>query len=419
MRFLSVWEQGDALGCHVCLLLSPPAWCALRAVHRRMGRRLDATEVRWLFARRLQDRLTCGNGLSYQPLPEEPEPADLASLLALSSSVDCLSEVLKDVVAYPQLVAPGLGPLRQALLRLHRLALRNAQLMPRERSGRRPSLPRRAFRCFAGLSGILPQLIALLATFPASSEKLQQRWGDAGKDLLVQSSLAMPPAVFVVVCEVLASLIHNAKESKRTFVGTGGLTSILSFLRSDPDDANTQAAGLAVLLALSARSALCIRLMVEAGTHELAARALHLFPDDGKVVARATGLLANMSNVPCVCQALQRCGVLALAKNILSREIAEESAAHSPPLAEEEGPGSQAAGHPPRLLRVSPTRRDYPIIASLLDASGTTSSPWLTSIRVRSGDGLTDSLADAPSSLFVREFVQYLVSNLQEHQSAA
>jgi len=365
MRFLSVWEQGDALGCHVCLLLSPTAWCELRAVHRQTGRRLGTSEVRWLFTRRLQERLTSCGGLSCRPLPEEQEQASLASLLGLASAVDCTSEVLRDVIAYPRLVEPGLGPLRQALLHLHGVALRNQQLMPRERSGRRASLPRRALRTFAGLSGILPQLIALLATFPASSEKLQRKFGDAGKDLLVQSSLAMPPAVFIVVCEVLASLIHNSKESKRTFVGTGGLTSILLFLRSHPDDADTQAAGLAVLLALSARSALCIRLMVEAGTHQLAARALQSYPDNGRVVARATGLLANMSNVPCVCPALQRCGVLSLAQSLLDKETAATS-----PLSEEE-------------------------------SSSQESSP------------------DTPASPFVREFVQYLVSNLQEHSGGA
>jgi len=322
MRMLATWEQGDALSCHVCLLLSPPEWRGLRTAHRRFGRHLAPADMHWLFNRRLQARVDGSAALGAAAMPEERSLESLTPILSLASAVEVVAEILEDVTAYPHLVDHGLAPVRQVLGRLHGLALRDRQLMPRERSGRRSSLLRRLLRSFAALNGLMPRLVALLRAFPP---------------------YVMPPDVFVTVCEVLASLIHNAKESKRSFVTAGGLACVLGFLRARPRDAATQAAGLAALLALSARSVLCIRFMVDAGAHEIVAVALQSFPSNTKVVARATGLLANMSNVPCVCPALQRCGVLKLAQELLGEE--------------------------------------------------------------------------EPSSPFVRDFVQYLLSNLQEHDA--
>jgi len=266
-------------------------------VQRRIGRRLGDSEVRWLFAQQLKVRVEASMGLDSNPLSQEERCLDsLAPLLALASAVEAAAEVLEDVAAHPRLGGPDLRPVRQVLTQLHHLTLRDRQLMPRERSGRRSSLPRRLLRIFAAFNGLLPRLVALITAFPAST---------------------MPSGIFVIICEVLASLIHNAKESKRIFVAAGGLKSLLEFLRIRPDDAAMQAAGLAALLALSARSVLCIRLMADCGAHEVIAAALQRFPEDVKIVARATGLLANMSNVPYVCPKLHRCGVLALARRFL------------------------------------------------------------------------------------------------------
>jgi len=88
--------------------------------------------------------------------------------------------------------------------------------------------------------------------------------------------------------------------------------------------------------------------MADAGAHEVVALALQRFSTEDKVVARATGLLANMSNVPCVCDTLKDCGVLTLAREMLV------------------------------------------------------------------GNELQDRVEESP---FVRDFVQYLLSNLQEHDS--
>lgn len=333
MRFVATWEQGDALSCHVCLMLSPPDWKELRAVHRLLSRRLDESEVRWLFAQRLKGRVEASIGLHCSPIPQEERCiGSIAPLLALASAVEAVAEVLEDVVAYPRLAGPDLLPVRQVLARLHQLTLKDQQLMPRERSGRRATLSRRLLRSFAAFNGLLPRLVSLITAFPVST---------------------MPPGVFVIVCEVLASLVHNAKESKRTFMAAGGLKTLLDFLRGHPDDAEVQAAGLAALLALSARSVFCICLMADAGAHEVIAAALQRFPKDVKIVARATGLLANMSNVPCVCPKLQQCGVLALARRFL--------------IDGEPRPG----------------------------------------------------LAQESATPFVRDFVQYLLTNLQEHHDAS
>lgn len=292
-RLLAAWSQGDALGCNVCLLLSPSEWLQLRAAHHRLWQQLPLVALQWLFQQRLRDRTRATKELGRGVLPEEDELASLAHLVALAASIDAASEVLRDIVAWPKLVSPGLDPIRKILGRLHELALRDRQLMPRERRGRRSTLPRRLVRIFAGFSGLMPDLLVLLNTFPPQQ---------------------MPVDIFVAISEVLASLIHNAKDSKRTFVEMGGLEAVLIFLRAYPGDAEIQAAGLATLLALSARSVYCIRIMADSRAHEDVATALRHFPGDAKIVARATGLLANMSNVPCVCVALQECGVLALAR---------------------------------------------------------------------------------------------------------
>jgi len=332
MRILSTWEQGG-LGSNVCLLLSPPDWQALRAVHPHLSRRIDDVEIRALFASRLEGRVSATAGLARGPLPEEWDVDSVAPLLAVASTVDAISEVIQDVVTYPRLAVSDLAPLHQVLGRLHNLVLKDRQLVPRERSGQRSSLARRLLRSFSTLSGLVHRLVALLVAFPAGS---------------------MPEAVFVTACEVLASLIHNAKESKRIFVACGGLASLLENLHFHAENTVIQATGLAVLLALSARSVACIRLMVDAGAHEIVAASLVAFPGDDKIVARATGLLANMSNVPCVCPVLHRCGVLELALRLRERREAETHSA-------------------------------------LEEGQSATSSP------------------------FVQDFVQYLVQNLQAH----
>jgi len=300
MRQLLLGGRGGLLGSDVFLLLGPYDWQALRATHKHLGRWLSADEFRGLFRRRLQDRVaSCGGLGRHRPAEEEQALASLEPLLAIAAAVDTAVDVLEDAAAHPRLADVGAGPVCEALRRLHSLALRDRLPMPRERSGRRSPLLRRILRSFASLRGLMPGLVALLTAFPAS---------------------AMSAALFVATCEVLVSLIHNTKESKRAFVATGGMRGLLFHMQAQPDDAAMQAAGLAALLALSARSVLCIRLMAGAGVHEAVASALQRFPSDAKVVARATGLLANMSNVANVCPALQRCGVLALARQLLGRE---------------------------------------------------------------------------------------------------
>lgn len=297
---LASWGRGDVLGSDVFLLLEPHDWQALRAAHKHLGRWLNADEIRELFRRRLQDRVAAPAGLGRRRPAEEEQPlASLEPLLAIAAAVDTAVDVLEDVAAHPRLAEVGADPVCEALRRLHSLALRDSLQTPRERSGRRSPLLRRILRSFASLRGLMPGLVALLTAFPVS---------------------AMSAALFIAICEVLVSLIHNTKEPKRVFMATGGMGGLLLHMQAHSDDAAMQAAGLAALLALSARSAPCIRHMASAGVHEAVASALKRFPSDTKVVARATGLLANMSNVANVCPALQRCGVLAPARQLLGRE---------------------------------------------------------------------------------------------------
>lgn len=355
MRLIATWEQGDVFGNHVCLLLSPVDWKELKFAHRGFQRHLTSATVRSLFAQRLQGRLAAAAALEDEcnrpmsrglmpsdghrdglPAPEEVAIASWVPMLSVACLTEALAEVLSDATAFPQLMEPNLGPVREAVSRLHRLALRDQQLLPRERSGRRSSLQRRLLRTFAGLNGIVLRLVRLLHVFPSGS---------------------MPSDVFVSACEVLSSLIHNSKESKRSFVAVGGLCRVLAFLRDHPHEAEMQAAGLAVLLALSAKSVLCIRTMVDYGVHQVVAQAVLNFPTDANVMMRGTGLLANMSNVPCVCPALQRCGVLNIAQRLAG-----------------DGPLSQSAG-----------------------ASRHNRVP-------------------EPATPFVRDFGRYLLAKLQEHE---
>ncbi|CAE8627242.1 unnamed protein product, partial [Polarella glacialis] len=235
MHVLQTWEQGDVLGYHVCVLLSPTEWRSLRASHRCLSRRLPNSEMRRLFERRLKMRASLTSGLGDVALPEEQgsEPPGALPLLALASAVNAVSEVVQDAVAYPDLVPSDFAPLQQVLGRLHSLVLRDRQLMPRERSGKRSSLARRLLRHFAAQSCLITHLVGLLKAFRPE---------------------VLPPSVFSHACEVIASLIHNAKDSKRSFVCDGGLEALLCYLRVRPEDERTQAAGTAALLALSARS---------------------------------------------------------------------------------------------------------------------------------------------------------------------
>lgn len=317
----------DLLTCGVCLFLSPPEWCELRASHHRLRRRLQAADVQWLFGRQLQGRLAAApsSGLAVALGRFERSPgsssadgltAEISSLGAvacLAANVETVVEVVQDIVAHPRLIGPEYTPVREAVVKLHRLALHDCQLRPRERTGRRSSLSKRLLRSFASLSGLLPCLVAMLRVFPPG---------------------ALPPDVFIMMCEVLASLIHNSKDAKRQFIAAGGLSALLAFLRMHKGDRQVQAGGLAALLALSARSVSCIQFMVEAETHEVVATALRSFPSDSNVVTRATGLLANMSNVPCVCPVLQRCGVFALARDLLLKQTPVGGEAASPFLRE-------------------------------------------------------------------------------------
>lgn len=308
MQIVSVWEQGDVFDCYVCLLLTPQDWQNLRAVHRTMNRRLGPVEAKRLFAAQLQDRVSATAGLSQVArTTEEPNELTLEGLLALAAAVGVVDEVIQYVLAHKRLADDELIFVYQVLQRLRRLILPDRSMMPRERGGRRSSLPRKIMRCFASLDGLVTNLVALLSAFPAER---------------------MPEAVFVAACEVLASVIHNSKDSKKSFVAAGGLGNLLAALRARPGSSELQAAGLAVLLALSARSANSICLMADAGAPEIVTGALQRFPADTKVATRATGLLANMSNVPCVCAALQKCGVLSLARALLAKD-AEAPSQHS------------------------------------------------------------------------------------------
>lgn len=366
MRIVATWEQGDVFGNHICLLLLPHDWQELKPTHRGLHRHLTFSTARWLFAQRLQARLAAalalgnvserqwsGASASHSEVdaaalqPEEIAIASWVPMLSMACLTEVLAEVLSDAIAFPQLMAPDLGPVRQAIARLHHLALRDQQLLPRERSGRRSSLQRRLLRTFAGLNGLVLQLVRLLHAFPSGT---------------------MPSDMFVHACEVLASLIHNSKDSKRSFVAAGGLCRVLTFLRDNPSRADMQAAGLAVLLALSARSVLCIRTMVDYGVHQVVAQALLSFPTDTKVVMRGTGLLANMSNVPTVCPALQRCGVLNIAQRLAG------DALHAP-----------TASGDARVTAITP--------GSAHEQDTTVQDP-----------------------AFVQNFGRYLLSNLQEHQ---
>jgi len=298
--------------CHVCLFLSPKTWLTLRTTGRRLQRRLQLTDLQLLFAWQLQgrlasvpsaglvDRLTSAeNGAGGLASRSGGEEDSLLPVLHLASTVEAVVEVVRNIAAHPRLIGPKFTPVRQAIAKLHRLALNDCQLRPRERTGRRSSLSKRLLRQFAGLSGLMPALVTMMDAFPLG---------------------ALPPDVFIATCEVLASLIHNSKDAKRSFIASGGLSALLEFLRLHPGEAEVQAGGLATLLALSARSVSCIQLMVQANTHEVVAIALQNFPSENKVLTRATGLLANMSNVPCVCPVLQRCGIFAIARDILLKQ---------------------------------------------------------------------------------------------------
>lgn len=301
----AAWARGDAVGCRVCLLVSPLAWRELRSTCRLVRGRMDVKALRKLFKQRLQARLDASLLASPESFYGEALPTSIAPLVNMAASLDKLGELLEDVVHYPRLVDPQMGHARQALRRLRRFSLRDAELLPCERSGRRSCLSKRLFRSFASLDGLVPRLVALMAL-------------DVG---------APPERVFVPACEVLAGVVHNAKDSKRAFVLSGGLNGLMAVLRKHPCDADAQAAGLAVLLALSARSVFCIRYMAEAGAHETAVAALRGFPDDARLIARATCLLANMSNVPCVCSLLQ-CGEV---QGLMDRILLDEAGLTTPP----------------------------------------------------------------------------------------
>mmetsp|Transcript_120134 Transcript_120134/g.339990 ORF Transcript_120134/g.339990 Transcript_120134/m.339990 type:complete len:323 (+) Transcript_120134:101-1069(+) len=300
---MSSWEQADIFPSHVGVLLKPADWQRLRATHRGLAARLELEEMQRLFSCGLRSRIRASTSAAgCMGLAHEVRPyGSLASVLRLACSVDTVAEVLQEACAHRHFVEPGLVLVEEAVDSLRRLALWDRQLMPKERSGRRSSLQRRLLRNFAVFSGLAPNLAAVLVMFPAG---------------------VMPPQVFVACCEVLAAFIHNAKDSKRAFSTAGGISGVLSFLRAHASDASVQAAGLAALLALSARSVLCIRLMAEVDAHEVVVLALQNFPKHRKVVARATGLLANMSNVPRVCAMLQRTGALSLAFSILQQDVA-------------------------------------------------------------------------------------------------
>jgi len=354
MGVLTSWEQGDVLAYNLCVLLSPPEWCQLRASHGCLARRLDCDEMTALFTRRLKVRATLTLGLGDCNLPEDAgDPKTPLPVLALASAVVAVAEVLNEASSFPNLTHRDLQPVHQVLRRLHNLALKDRQLMPRERRGRRSSLQRRLLRQFAAQSGLILCLVSLLKVFGLEG---------------------LPEQVFVDAAEVIASLIHNAKESKRSFLSAGGLEALLVFLRAKPEAEEVQAAGMAALLALSARSVPSIHSMAIAGAHEVAAAALSRFPFSPRVVARAAGLLANMSNVPSVCPSLQQCGVLRLAQKIL-----DESGSASP---DQNSQDSEA-----------PAGGDAMIDTEVNQA---------------------DQAQDA-SQQFVRDFVQYLMTNLEEH----
>merc|ERR1719473_1635408 len=100
MGLLSTWECGESLGIHVCLLLSPPEWEALRSSHRCLQKRLPNEALKWLFARRLRARVDGSTILDVRGLPEQI--LSLTPLLSFAAALDVIGEVLDDVTTYPR-----------------------------------------------------------------------------------------------------------------------------------------------------------------------------------------------------------------------------------------------------------------------------------------------------------------------------
>lgn len=145
--------------------------------------------------------------------------------------------------------------------------------------------------------------------------------------------------------------------------------------------------------------------MAEAGAHEVVAAALQKFPGDPQVVARATGLLANMSNVPCVCPILERCGVLTLAQRVLEGSAANTG---NVSVAVATNADVSAAAATSQHQQGQDQQEEDAVEGRRAQSQG----------GALLGEELARGLGE-PGLPFVRDFVQYLLTNLHDHSLAS
>lgn len=317
-----LWDRDDAALLQICLRLAPAEWRFLRASSRGSARSLSTAQMRRLFARQLQERglaaaalcsaaaVPPSASLDVPQAPARAGPRPAVAILAIAAAVEASARLLDDLAAQPRLAMPGHAAAAFALCRLHGLAWHGRPLTAKERSGRRATCSRRLLRTFGELSGLLPRLVALLLAFPPAHVEDTGAFAEAVPPPL-------PPAIFRLFCELFAILLHNTRDAKVLFLSDGGLDGIMAYMRACPEEETVQSAALSVLLALSARSTMCIEVLTTAKVHDAVAAAARRFPAGSQIVSLAMSLLANMSNVPRVCPLLRECGVEALALQFL------------------------------------------------------------------------------------------------------
>lgn len=194
-------------------------------------------------------------------------------------------------------------PQGAVLSKLHDWALADSNLQARERSGRKSSIEKKLLRVFCSLNRVVPVLV-----------DSHHPW--------------IPAAHHVMICEILASIVHNSKEGKSLFVQRGGLSRLLGFIRShssptNPAHVKVLESGLALLLALSSRSVQCIQIMVSPGlqSEQIVLAALEQHPNNLKIKCRAIGILANISNVNRLVEWLRRTtNIVAIITELIEEE---------------------------------------------------------------------------------------------------
>lgn len=303
----------DVMTADVFLFLEPESLVKLRSSHRHMQKELQFPTLRRFFALQVEALMATAPVImpsatqsNYKdPQSEESEAGQctkLQPMLDLASAVETSVQVIKRCIKHPKMV--DFATLREALGYVKTFSVGRTNLEPRDWSGKPTVLSRKLLRKFATWSGLIPALLDLVKAF---------------------SPDVLPKEVFLTICEVLGSVLHNSVELKEVLIRHEGLPVIVNFVKKHISDLQVVEGGLALFLALSARSEVCIWSMASLHVHKLAAKAWHDFPKKVELVARATGLLANMSNIRRVCPLLHKHGVDVLATKLIRSEEATKT----------------------------------------------------------------------------------------------